>query len=111
MLKRGIPTQTALAKKIGISKNQLSVMLSAKFCPIKSNVAKLCNVLGIEATEIIQPNTPASTKQQMTGVDSMHHRSHGRVRAIELFAGAGGLALGLEQAGIETTLFVEIDKH
>lgn len=33
-----------------------------------------------------------------------------KVTAIELFAGAGGLALGLEQAGIQTLQFVEIDK-
>lgn len=32
-------------------------------------------------------------------------------RCIELFAGAGGLALGLEQAGIESVLLNEIDKH
>lgn len=32
-------------------------------------------------------------------------------RSIELFAGAGGLALGLEKAGIEHTLLNEIDKH
>jgi DNA (cytosine-5)-methyltransferase 1 len=32
------------------------------------------------------------------------------VTAIELFAGAGGLALGLEKAGIDTVAHVEIDK-
>lgn len=31
--------------------------------------------------------------------------------SIELFAGAGGLALGMENAGIKHTLLVEIDKH
>ena len=30
---------------------------------------------------------------------------------IELFAGAGGLALGLEEAGLDTVLLVDIDKH
>ncbi len=33
-----------------------------------------------------------------------------RITAIELFAGAGGLALGMEQAGIEIKLYVENDK-
>ena len=32
-------------------------------------------------------------------------------RSIELFAGAGGLALGLENAGFEVALLNEIDKH
>ena len=32
------------------------------------------------------------------------------ITAIELFAGAGGLALGLEQAGIKTVEYVELDK-
>ena len=32
-------------------------------------------------------------------------------QAIELFAGAGGLALGLEKAGINSVLLNEIDKH
>lgn len=31
--------------------------------------------------------------------------------SIELFAGAGGLALGMEHAGIKHNLLVEIDKH
>lgn len=34
-----------------------------------------------------------------------------RYTSIELFAGAGGLALGIENAGIKHNLLVEIDKH
>lgn len=35
--------------------------------------------------------------------------TQGRIRGIELFAGAGGLALGLERAGIESVALVEVD--
>ena len=34
-----------------------------------------------------------------------------KFQVIELFAGAGGLALGLEHAGLKTKLLVEIDKN
>lgn len=48
-----------------------------------------------------QPETlPSAVKAQNT-----------RHTCIELFAGAGGLALGLEQAGFETVLLNEWDKH
>lgn len=35
----------------------------------------------------------------------------GTMNSIELFAGAGGLALGLEQAGFKNRLMIEVDKH
>lgn len=37
--------------------------------------------------------------------------SNKKISSIELFAGAGGLALGLEKAGFEAVLFNEVDKH
>ena len=33
-----------------------------------------------------------------------------KFKTIELFAGAGGLALGIEKAGFETLALVELDK-
>lgn len=48
------------------------------------------------------------TKRLLQFNSSNKHKNTYNV--VELFAGAGGLALGLEQAGFETKLTVEIDK-
>ena len=34
-----------------------------------------------------------------------------KVRVLELFAGAGGMALGLEKAGLVSTGLIEINKE
>ena len=39
---------------LGISKNQLSNILSEKFNPIKSNVVELADFLGVSPLEIIE---------------------------------------------------------
>ncbi|SFV65608.1 hypothetical protein MNB_SM-5-761 [hydrothermal vent metagenome] len=54
MAKKEINTQTELAKMLGISKNQLSNILSDKFNPIKSNVIELANFLDVNPLEIIE---------------------------------------------------------
>lgn len=97
----GIKTFTELAEKLGITKNQLSVMLSDSYSPLKSRVEGLCQVLNVHPETIIDfENLPRSVTMV----------NNGDVTAIELFAGAGGLALGLEQAGIKTLEYVEFDK-
>ncbi len=100
MQKHGIMTQTELAQKMGITKNQLSVMMSANYCPLKSRVAELCELLEISPVEIIDTTQAAPFKEDI---------DQNAVTCIELFAGAGGLALGLEKAGITTLQFVEIN--
>ena len=41
----------------------------------------------------------------------LHTKKKSKFTSIELFAGAGGLALGMENAGIKHKLLVEIDRH
>jgi len=99
---KGISTYTELAALLGITKNQLSLMLSDNYSPIKSRADELLSLLQLspaEAIEIGQGRNGA-----VSGLPSA------AVTDIELFAGAGGLALGLEKAGIDTIAFVEIDK-
>ena len=54
MAQKKINNQTQLAKMLGISKNQLSNILSDKFNPIKSNVMELASFLGVSPLEIIE---------------------------------------------------------
>lgn len=102
MEKMGIKTQTELADKMGITKNQLSVILSDSYEPIKSSVLNLCTALSAEPEELLESNSRA----KITGFEY----KDGDITAIELFAGAGGLALGLEEAGIKTLAYVEFDR-
>jgi len=99
---KGISTYTELASLLGITKNQLSVMLSDTYSPFKSRVENLCTLLQVSPTDLIG-NDNARQADQNAPISAS-------VIAVELFAGAGGLALGLEKAGIDTVAHIEIDK-
>lgn len=111
MTKNGIRTQTELAKRMGITKNQLSVLLSQNFNPFKSTFAKLADILGVEIMESIEPrlNEKVIFPDSFTSTDGV--KPDKEYTVLELFAGAGGLALGLEQAGFEDVGLIEIDKY
>lgn len=102
MDKMGIKTQTELADKMRITKNQLSVILSDSYEPIKASILNLCTALDVEPEELLESNL----KTKNTYLEY----KDGDITAIELFAGAGGLALGLEEAGIKTLEYIEFDK-
>ena len=68
-------------------------------------------------------NEPVYTIEQLKDIDGLSHLFSSNwdkelsaiadrdYTMIELFAGAGGLALGLEMAGLKSILLNEIDKH
>lgn len=117
MKKAGITTQNELADKLNVTKNQLSMILSSNYNPIKSNALELCEALevGIEdiATEQLSldlelDESPIKHNQY---VDVSQVKPTKDYKVLELFAGAGGLALGLEEAGFNTLGLVELDKY
>lgn len=101
MEQKGISTLKELAERIGVTPNQLSVMLSSNYEVLKSRVCDLCDVLETDVESIVESNQSVTVEADC---------EDGSVTNIELFAGAGGLALGLEQAGIKTLEHVEFDK-
>lgn len=57
MAKKDITTLTELAEALGMSRTQLSNILSEKFEPIKSNVVELAEFLEISPIELIKEKT------------------------------------------------------
>jgi len=60
MAKNKISTFSQLAKMLGISKNQLSNILSDKYSPIKSNVVELAKFLEVEPLKLISKRQNSS---------------------------------------------------
>jgi DNA (cytosine-5)-methyltransferase 1 len=54
MAKKKIKNQLELAAMLGISKNQLSNILSDKYNPIKSNIVELAKFLEVSPIELLE---------------------------------------------------------
>lgn len=131
---KGFKNQNELAERMNITKNQLSAILSPENDFLKSNVRELCNILEVEIMDIISSKDSNANLTLFSLLDSKDVKEEKKTNTledsdeedfieisgikplkqynvVEFFAGAGGLALGLEKAGFSTVLLNEIDKH
>lgn len=117
MQNMNITTQEELANRIGISKSQLSNMFSSSYSPVRTRVAKLAEVLNLSILDLLKDKESDDEKfdryqyklNDFINVNSVKPKKNFTV--FETFAGAGGLALGLEKSGLKTVGLVEIDKY
>lgn len=137
MKKLNILTQTELALRLDMSKSQLSQMLSNDFSPIKTNVIKLMNLLELDPNamftdskgdelmsfenytlmDYVESIDEINTSKFVSRFDyklDKYTDLRGTIpkkeySVLETFAGAGGLSLGLEKAGLNAQAVIEID--
>lgn len=92
--------KTELKEASGISFNVLARM--SKNEPISvDSIAKICTALQCEIGDVVEITTDIAQPKYAPAPEPT---------CIELFAGAGGLALGIEMAGFNTIGLIEIDK-
>jgi DNA (cytosine-5)-methyltransferase 1 len=101
--------------------NGVSISSAAEQLAISADTIRRWEKKGLIKSARDQYNHRIFSLEEITRVQLKTESAHGfqvlknkqksKFRTLELFAGAGGMALGLEHAGLESTMLVEFDKN
>ncbi|WP_010291221.1 DNA cytosine methyltransferase [Kurthia massiliensis] len=81
-----------------------------------ATIYKIAAELGIDPKQILDDSRPIDlskyeAKNEFLDVENSNIIPKRNYKAVEVFAGAGGLLLGLHKSGINSVAAIEIDKH
>jgi len=137
MKNKNIKNYNELATRLMISPSQLSQLLNDSYCPIKKNTLLLMNALDLKLQDTIHLKEDKNMnkyeqldlflldddskeidyinenkKYQLNKYEEVsNYVVNKQYDLLETFAGAGGLSIGLEAAGLKPKLAIEIDKY
>lgn len=104
-----------LKKEDGFSIEILADILSLSKRSIESKIKKgnlkICPKSGLIPHSQVEHLPEVKSLKESQWFEELKVKPNKKYNLVELFAGAGGLALGMEQAGFNSIFLNEIDKH
>ncbi|EKN69137.1 Modification methylase [Neobacillus bataviensis LMG 21833] len=105
------------AEKLGITEEKLNRIINSGKVESQEELYDLCSFLGVTPTDLDSRERPQIDYREREASDNFLDVVDNTItpvrpyRVLEIFAGGGGLMLGLEEAGFETAAAIEINKH
>lgn len=105
------------AEKSGITEERLNQIVIKECVSSSEELYSLCSFLGVTPTDLgIRGNQQVNFREReaddnFLDVVNTLIKPVRPFKVLEVFAGAGGLMLGMEKAGFETAAALEIDRH
>lgn len=105
------------AEKLGITEDKLNEIINTGRVNSQEELYDLCSFFGVTPTDLdFIERQQIDYREREAGNDFLDVDNNTILpsrpyKVLEVFAGAGGLMLGLEKAGFETAAALEINKH